>query len=435
MKGIWVGSLGVALGIFVCGLSAQEYQWRPATSASACAPAAVTLGKPVAWDGAARADYQEMPVSTSPVTLALPRPVVVRAQAADPLFPATPAAPPLPPPVPPVPPSGPFPGMPVTPNEQFNCGVVTEPPGTANPFWKGCQNLWGGCKHLASDVGTCEGGRSPFQSDIGFNVFSSPITNPFLFEDPRALTEVRPIFMWQGTPTSNPIFHGGDIVFAGFQARLALTQRLSVVMNELGAIWMEPHNPVGDFATHSGISELRIGPKYTFYRCEESGCVAAAGLTFDIPIGPHKVFQDTGSLSLEPYVSVGKNFGASAYGSFNFLGTIGYSVAADSQRTDFLFTSLHLDYDVGRLHIIYPMIELNYFYYASSGSVQPVNFEGRDLFNFGATSVSGHNSTSMAIGARYKFNECWQAGLAYEFPLSGKDLMDFRITADVIYRF
>ena len=29
-----------------------------------------------------------------------------------------------------------------------------------------------------------------------------PVTNPFLFEDPRALTEIRPIFMWQKTPSS-----------------------------------------------------------------------------------------------------------------------------------------------------------------------------------------------------------------------------------------
>ena len=38
------------------------------------------------------------------------------------------------------------------------------------------------------------GGRACLvQSDHGFDNFISPVTNPSLFEDPRALTEVRPI--------------------------------------------------------------------------------------------------------------------------------------------------------------------------------------------------------------------------------------------------
>ena len=35
-----------------------------------------------------------------------------------------------------------------------------------------------------------------FKSDHVFDGFISPVTNPFLFEDPRSLTEVRPIFMY-----------------------------------------------------------------------------------------------------------------------------------------------------------------------------------------------------------------------------------------------
>jgi hypothetical protein len=181
---------------------------------------------------------------------------------------------------------------------------------------------------------------------------------------------------------------------------------------------------------------LRIGPKYTFYRCEQTQTVAAAGLNFDIPTGPRKVFQDTGSLSLEPYVSFGQNFGRSAYGSFNFLGTLGYSVGTDDKRSDFIYTSLHLDYDVANLHKIYPLLELNYFHYTNSGNVRSLGFEGRDLFNFGSTGVSGHDNLSMAVGARYKFNENLQTGLAAEFPINGRhDLLDYRLTFDVIFRF
>ena len=37
-----------------------------------------------------------------------------------------------------------------------------------------------------------------FKSDHCLDSFISPVSNPFLFEDPRSLTEVRPIFIYQG---------------------------------------------------------------------------------------------------------------------------------------------------------------------------------------------------------------------------------------------
>src|SRR5205085_9724483 len=40
-----------------------------------------------------------------------------------------------------------------------------------------------------------------FESDHCLDTFSSPVTNPFLFEDPRSLTELRPIFIWQKIPS------------------------------------------------------------------------------------------------------------------------------------------------------------------------------------------------------------------------------------------
>ena len=59
--------------------------------------------------------------------------------------------------------------------------------------------------------------RKPFQSDHNFDHFISPVSDPFYFEDPRALTELRPIFMFQSIPHNNPVFHGGNIEFFGTQ--------------------------------------------------------------------------------------------------------------------------------------------------------------------------------------------------------------------------
>jgi hypothetical protein len=186
----------------------------------------------------------------------------------------------------------------------------------------------------------------------------------------------------------------------------------------------------------SGFAEIDLGPKYTFLRNEHSGTLGAVGLTFEIPAGSTRAYQDTGDLSLFPYLTMGQNFGRSSYGSFNALGEIGYSFAVDSKRSDFFLTSLHLDYDIGNLHKIYPLLELNWRYYSTNGKANVQTFEGGDLINYGATDVSGRNNLSLAPGLRYKFNENFQLGTALEFPIVGtKDLMNFRWTIDFILRY
>ena len=71
--------------------------------------------------------------------------------------------------------------------------------------------------------------RGWFRSDHCFDQFSSPISNPFLFEDPRALTEVRPIFMWQTTPSGNPRYRGGNVEFFVERLLPQATPRLEAV--------------------------------------------------------------------------------------------------------------------------------------------------------------------------------------------------------------
>jgi hypothetical protein len=338
----------------------------------------------------------------------------------------------------PVPVPGPaVPAAPPSPVEQYNCGVVNQNPAGGHAFWDKTKQLFscipgcgGGCTFDST------GRHHWFESDHCFDSFISPVTNPFYFEDPRALTEVRPIFMWQEAPTGNPIFHGSDIEYFGIQARVAITDWFSLVMTKFGWTWMETHNHVDGFGDGDGFSEIIIGPKFTFLRCESSGTIAAAGLNFDIPVGDSKVFQDTGNLTLEPYLSVGQSFLKSSYGTFNALGTIGYNFSTDRERSDNFFTSLHLDYDVANLHKIYPLMELNWFHYTRNGTTEPINFEGRDLFNFGSQFVAGQNEVSLALGARYKITESFQTGLAAEWQLVGDhSTMDFRVTWDFIIRY
>ncbi len=299
----------------------------------------------------------------------------------------------------------------------------------------------GGVKDCASDC--CDWfkgcfareGRNAFESDHSMDSFSSPITNPFLFEDPRSLTEVRPIFFYQTIPGNNPVFNGGTAYFYGTQARVALTDHWSVTLNKLGGVTINPGDGSG-LGDASGLAELHLGPKYTFLRNCESGTAAAVGMIFQIPVGPSKVFQDTGSLSLVPYVSVAQSFGRSSYGTFNFMDTLGYSFRVDDERSDFLYNSAHIDYDVANLHKFYPMLELNWFHYTRAGNARAIDQEGRDFANIGGTGVGGNDYITIAPGFRYKFTECIQAGIAAEFPLTNpRDLQDFRLLFDVIFRY
>lgn len=376
-------------------------------------------------------------VESSPARPQMDRPQpLVRAQAPD--------VPPPPPPVSPFGAAGPAPT--VAPlgakGEGYACGVVNDNADVGG-FWGRVGRPFRRCyEDVSGTVGGMfqpSGTRRAFQSDHAFDLFSSPVSNPFYFEDPRALTELRPIFIWQHTPGSNYIYAGGDNFFAGLQARVALNERLSLVIHKLGWIWSDPVNPTGvpGFATHSGLSELHLGPKITICRNDITNTVAAIGMQFEVPIGPGKVFQNTGNLSLTPYFSIAQAFGKSQYGNFNIMNTTGYSLGVDSQRTDFVYSSIHLDYNVLGQNRLFPMIELNWAHYTFNGSARDIGFEGRDMFNFGSAGTAGHDELTLALGGRVKITDHWQLGLAGEFSLlgGGRHMDNFRLTADMIFRY
>jgi len=272
-------------------------------------------------------------------------------------------------------------------------------------------------------------------------VFASPVSNPFYFEDPRALTQFKPIFIWQHTSTSNPYFDGGNNFFAGFQGSVAFTPWLSLTINQIGFDWINPRNgaPVG-LSNGSGFSEVQLGPKVTFIRDCNIGTAAAVGLTFEIPVGSAAVLQDTGTLSLRPYFSFAQNFAKSNYGSFNFMNTTGYDFAVDNQRNDFLFSSFHLDFDVGNKKIFYPLVELNWILYPDNGGGAQSWLRGGDLFNFGSLRHRRARRADAALGFRWKaIGETLQFGLAGQFNVlgnnTGRHLDEFRLTADMIVRY
>lgn len=275
-----------------------------------------------------------------------------------------------------------------------------------------------------------------FKSDHVFDNFISPVTNPFLFEDPRSLTEFRPLFMFQKVPRSQADFRGGEIWFFGGQARLALTDRISLVINKLGGLSINTGS-TSPFDGSTGFSELWLGPKYTIIRNDQTGTLLATGLQFQLPIGTRSIYQDTGTLSLMPYLSYGQNldFGW-RIGSLNALVGTGYSFSVTAHRSDFYYLSAQLDLDTFNNHRFYPLTGLNWLIYTANGKERPFfGADGRDLFNLGGL-ARGKGLLTWAIGARYKISEAAQLGAAFELPVAGpRDFFSYRFTVDFILRY
>lgn len=275
-----------------------------------------------------------------------------------------------------------------------------------------------------------------FCSDHAFDGFISPVTNPFLFEDPRSLTEVRAIYLYQRIPGRQPDTQGGNVQYFGVQGRVAITNRLSFTINKLGGTWFNPNSEAA-LPSSSGFSEIWFGPKFTFIRGEETGTLLAGGLQFQVPVGSSSVFQDTGSLSLVPYVSYAQSFlHDAAWGRLNLMANASYAFSTTRARSDYLSLSGHLDWDVLNKNRFFPLFEMNYYLMTTDGTTRPnVGSEGRDLFNLGS-SAKGNGLLTGAFGARFKITEGAQVGTAFEFPFAGpRDFFDYRWTVDFILRY
>jgi len=96
-----------------------------------------------------------------------------------------------------------------------------------------------GCDSLFGDA--CRDGLfTSFlrQSDHCFDDFISPMINFVYFEDPRNVTELRPIFVnhWVPNQIGGGIPAGGSIQLYAAQFRIALTERLSLIAVKDGFI-------------------------------------------------------------------------------------------------------------------------------------------------------------------------------------------------------
>jgi hypothetical protein len=284
----------------------------------------------------------------------------------------------------------------------------------------------GGWRKAGSCNECCEEKR--FESDRCFDGFIGPVTSPIYAKDPRSLTELRALYVHNWNP-GDRFLNGGDYDLYGLQVRVALNEKLSVFMDKAGFLSVNAGN--AGIRDRDGWLDLGLGVKYTFLRdvCEQE--VAAVGVMYEFATGEDEVFQGRGDGIITPFITYGKEFGD----CWHFIGNAAYSAAVDSsENSSFLFSQLHLDKGINGW--LYPLVELNWFYYTQSGNTTRPAGERDGVFSFGDEGTAGTHRLTIAGGLKAKLRRNIETGVAYERALTGgDDLFNHRIVGEFILRY
>ena len=260
-------------------------------------------------------------------------------------------------------------------------------------------------------------------SDHCFDRFISPISNPFFFEDPRSLTEVRGIYINNQLPGS---IDGGDAnVWAG-QVRLRFAERWSVIAPRLG--YLDVNQPGG---APAGYMSSPVGLKYNFYRDACRQQLASVGVTYFIP-GSADAFSDFGDGDFHFFLTGG----AEIFDEGHWLSATGFRIPTDHNwGTQLWYWSNQWDYEVADGW--YGLLGVNWFHWMRSAGVNigtPVT--GLDLMNLPVGGVAGDDVVTGVVGTKFKPNRHVEIGVGYEFPMTNRtDILENRLYADLIFRY
>lgn len=302
----------------------------------------------------------------------------------------------------------------------------------------GCTMLSEGC--CGGGCGdTCGGGCGSGcgllrPSDHCFDDFISPMINFVFFEDPRNLTELRPIFVnhWvPGTIGSN-IPAGGTIELYAAQFRVALTERLSLIAVKDGFIVDHTQGAL-DTLLNDGWASVTAGLKYNLFRDPRRGKLTSAGFTYEIPIGSRQALQYVGNGEFHIFLTHGQRL---LGGLSHWLTSVGYRIPVDEEvQNSAIHWSNHLDYRI--LDRTYLFTEFAWWHWTQDASRGlPLGVAGQDLFNLPATNVVGNDLLTQNVGLKFKPSGNSEVGLAYEFPLTDfKDVIQGRLMVDWILRY
>ena len=243
-------------------------------------------------------------------------------------------------------------------------------------------------------------GNQNFPNFIGF------ISNPIQSLDPRATTEIYPIFAAGWASPNNNVLPSGNLQLYGAGLNLALSDRLAIGLNQGGyAVAHFSDNrqrllaklglPVPEIdrpGEREGWLNLGGYAQYTLIADVPNQFILTAGMRWEAPSGATQVFQGGANPAyLAPYVTVGKECGC-----WHILATTGYEFPAGSgtATTSDFYLNLHIDRKIGWL---YPLVELNGAYHTNNVDVN-INTPHHGVIDLGTFSSTG-NILTVAVGA------------------------------------
>ena len=270
--------------------------------------------------------------------------------------------------------------------------------------------------------------------DKCFDDFISPMINFVFFEDPRTVSELRPIFLTHSVPDTigSGVPAGGSIQLFAMQFRIALSDRLSLIATKDGYI----HDNTGgalDGLLDDGWADVSAGLKYNFIRDVNRGTLASAGFTYEIPLGNDDSLQSVGDGEFHFFLTGGQRL---CGGNAHVLSSFGYRLPVDGAVQS---TSVHWDnhLDVRLTDRVYAFTEVAWWHWTDDADTGlALGVAGQDLFNLPTTNVDGNDLVTQNVGLKIKPRRNVEAGVAYEFPLTGfEDVIEDRFMLDLIVRY
>lgn len=313
--------------------------------------------------------------------------------------------------------------------EDWGAEPLIAHPAAAHPA-QPASGPWGDCQPAARHRGLLGFGLVK-HSDPCFDDFITPVTNPFYFEDPRTLTEVRGIYMRQQWP---PVTSSHPVQVYSMQFRAALTEDFSLMVTKFG--YLQMISDLGEF--DSGAMDFGIGFKHTMYKDREAGRLLTGGMSVITPSGSHQALQGYGEGELNFFLS-----GATrVFDRGHLMSVVGLRQPIDeAEQNRIVYSSAHYDWRVSPAtwRPIYVFGETNWYYTASEPFAPvPPNFifEGADLFNLGARFTENNSLVTQALGFKIVPRRGLEMGIAYELPVTPRTvMMTERWTADLIWRY
>lgn len=266
-------------------------------------------------------------------------------------------------------------------------------------------------------------------SERCFDDFISPMINFVYFEDPRTLTELRPIFLNHNVPSA---LGGGSIQLYAAEFRLALTERLSLIAVKDGYI-VDKTGGVLDTLLDDGWASVTAGLKYNLIRDVCHGTLLSIGATYELPIGSRQALQDVGDGEFHLFATGGQRL---LDGNAHLMSAFGFRLPVDNNvQTTAVHWSNHVD--VRLTEWMYLLTEVAWWHWTDDADAGlPLGVAGQDLFNLSANNVDGNDLVTQNVGLKFKPRRSIEAGIAYEFPLTSfQDVIDDRFQAEVIFRY